>query len=275
VFAGRHITLTGASSGIGAALAQHFAAQGAILSLAGRNPERLDAVVTACRTRIPRGADPVERNAKASVTGSVVDVTNADMTSKWLAETEARCPIDIMIANAGIGGARAIAGPSGETLEAAHEIVATNVTGLLNSVIPIVPAMRARNQGQIVLVGSLAGYVGLPQSPVYAASKAAVQIYGDGLRRLLLNSGVGVTIVSPGFVETPMSQSLPMRPPFVWTVERAAERIATGIAKRKRDIAFPGYLRFGLRLVSLLPNAAADPLLNIVDRLSARTDRAS
>jgi short-subunit dehydrogenase len=121
--------------------------------------------------------------------------------------------------------------------------------------------MTARGAGHIAIIGSLAGYLGLPHAPAYSASKAAVRVYGEGLRRLLKPAGVRVTVVCPGFIETPMSASLPMPLPYVWPVEKAARRIVRAIARRKAEAAFPWQLVFAIRLTRLLPRPVADLLI--------------
>jgi short-subunit dehydrogenase len=246
----RHVLITGASSGIGAALARRYALEHCILSLFGRDPDRLEAVATACRP------------SAATVTLYVCDLRNADHTARCLLAADAGAPVDLLIANAGIGGAGALAGGVGETMEQARALVETNVLGVINTVTPLLPAMVSRGAGQVVLVGSIAGLMGLPYSPVYCAAKAAVHTYGEGLRRLLRASGVGVTVVCPGFVDTPMSASLPMSKPFLWTADRAAARIAAAINRKRRRLIFPWPLRWAAAAARLLPPALVDRLLS-------------
>jgi short-subunit dehydrogenase len=121
--------------------------------------------------------------------------------------------------------------------------------------------MVARGRGQIVLMGSLAGFVALPQSPVYSATKAAVHTYGEGLRRRLAASGVAVSVVAPGFVDTPMSASLETPRVFLWTAERAAVHIARGIDKRRRMLIFPWQLWLAIAAARLLPTSVIDRVL--------------
>jgi short-subunit dehydrogenase len=241
----RHVAITGASSGLGAALAQHYARLGAVLSLTGRNADRLNDIGASC-------------TASPSLDLEVLDVTDAMATRAWLLRRDALVPIDLLIANAGIGGddANIAEDDYGET---AARILATNVLGVVNTVTPMVPAFVARRRGQIAIMSSLAGYLGLPQAPAYSASKAAVRTYGDALRRLLAPHGVAVSVVCPGFVETPLTQGVTLRP--MWKLERAAETIVAGLSRGSRFIAFPFSVRFGARLLSLLPISLADRLL--------------
>jgi short-subunit dehydrogenase len=245
----RHVLITGASSGIGAALARRYARPGVRLSLTGRDPARLQQVSDACRSA---GADSQWHAA---------DITDADSTGGWITACDTLQPVDLLIANAGIGGSDVIAPDSGETLATAQKIVATNILGVVHTVIPLLPRFTARGKGHVVIVSSLAAYVGLPHSPLYSASKAAVRVYGHALRRLLAPGGVRVTVVSPGFVETPMSAGVPGTRPMLWSVERAAARIQRGIARGEREIAFPWPLALLARLADILPPAFVDSVL--------------
>jgi short-subunit dehydrogenase len=172
----------------------------------------------------------------------------------------------MVIANAGIGGEKVIAPIAGEPLTVAREIVETNILGVTNSVIPLLPRFVARGRGHVVIISSLAAYLGLPDAPLYSASKAAIRVYGHGLRRLLGPKGICVTVVCPGFVATPMSASLPGRPPFIWSAERAAARIVSGLERGKRDISFPWQLVALTRLAAALPPLLIDPLLHRMRR---------
>lgn len=254
----RHILLTGASSGIGAALARRYAGPGCRLTLLGRDDARLNAVAVACRDL-------------GAVAHSIrVDVCNQGEMRVAVTDAELASPLTHVIANAGIGGADAMAGPHGEASDVAARLVATNLMGVINTVLPALPGMIARRQGQITLTGSLAGLIGLPQSPIYCATKAAVRVYADGLRRQLKGTNVGVMLVSPGFVDTPMSQSLPFHPPGVWSDVRAAEKIARAADAGRADVAFPAYLALALRAGMLLPRPVVDVLVRMASPKAVR-----
>lgn len=257
----QHVVITGASSGLGAALAGLYAARGDSLTLSGRNLDRLREVADDCRT-LAAGLGEIAFDA--------ADVTDADGMRAWLEAADGRRPIDVLYANAGLGGSRVVVGAQGEDAATAAEIVATNLGGVLNTVIPVVPAMMRRGSGHIVLLASLAAYTGLPQSPVYSATKAAVRVYGEGLRRMLRGSGVRLSVVSPGFVDTPMSRSLSARPPGVWPADKAARRIVAGVERGKAEIAFPAYLRLLLRLGGAMPSPVADALMRAASRVAER-----
>lgn len=245
----RHILITGASSGIGAALARLYARPGVTLSLTGRNVERIEAVATAC---VARGA---------SVEGAVLDVVDAAAMAEWVLRRDASVPIDLVIANAGVGGSTAVGTHAGESPEDARLILNVNMLGVLNTLTPLIPALVRRGRGQIAIVSSMAGFLGLPHTPVYSASKAAAGIYGDALRRLLMPRGVRVSVVYPGYVETPMSDSLPFARPFLWSVEKAAKHIARELERGRKKIIFPRRLHLVIRFARLLPERWLDAIL--------------
>jgi len=248
----KHVVITGASSGIGAALAEAFAREGARLTLFGRNAERLEAVAGRCKTW---GVEPWLR---------VADVTDEAVMRHLLAVCDQETPIDIVIANAGIGGSDAMAATSGEDAGVVGDVLRTNVLGVTNTVAPLVSRFHTRKRGHIVIVSSLAGLIGLPDTPAYSASKAAVRTYGHALRRLFAGSGVKVTVVCPGFVETPMGANLPFRGPFTWSADRAAVYILRGLERGKREIIFPFPLALAMGLATYLPMSVADVILRRV-----------
>ena len=219
------------------------------MSLTGRDRARLREVSNGCR------------NAGAETEWQAADIADAETVGQWITDCDSRQPIDIVIANAGIGGASVVVPDTGETLAAAQQIVATNILGTVHTVLPLLPRLIARGKGHVVIMSSLAAYVGLPQAPLYSASKAAIRVYGQALRRLVAPRGVCVTIVCPGFVETPMSASVGGPRPFLWSAERAAERIARGIARGEREISFPWSLAMLARLADILPPGLVDSFL--------------
>jgi short-subunit dehydrogenase len=244
-----HVAITGASSGIGAALAHHYAGPGVTLALLARNRERLAQVAQECRTR------------GAVVETVIGDVADPEAMAAWIAACEARAPLDLLIANAGIGGFAALADGPGEAAGKTAAIMATNMLGVANCVAPLLPRMIARRAGQIAIVSSLAGLVGLPQAPGYSASKAALGAYGDALRRQALPHGVRVSVIYPGFVETPMSRGIPHRGLFLWSAERAAAHIAARLARGQGQIIFPWQLHIAVWAARALPHGFADAIL--------------
>lgn len=232
-----HVLITGASSGIGAALARHYAAPGRVLSLHGRDAARLAAVATEAEA------------AGAEVATALGDVRDRATLAAWLEARDAAQPLDLVIANAGVSG------------RPAEETIAVNVLGVINTIEPILPAMRERRHGTVAIISSLAAWRGLPTAPAYGASKAAVRLWGEGLRARLRPSGIRVCVVCPGFVATPLVQANPFPMPLLMDADRAARRIARGLARGRARIAFPLRLYALIRLIAALPPAWTDPFL--------------
>jgi len=248
----RHIVITGASAGIGRALAIAYAAPGRVLGLVGRDTERLEACADACRAR------------GAQVVTAQVDVRDAAAMQAWLCQFDDAYSIDLLIANAGVASTLSSA-RDWENLDRTSAIVDTNFYGAMHAVLPVMERMRPRRRGQVVLVSSLAAIRGMAISPAYCASKAALKAYGDSVRPLLARDGIRLSVVMPGFVKTAMSDVFPGDKPFLWSAERAAAYIRRRLDAGRSEIAFPGLLAFGMRLLTLLPAALADAIL---DRLS-------
>lgn len=244
----RSILITGASSGIGAALAEAYAGPQVQLALCGRDAARLAAVAGRCRVR---GATVVE---------ACVDVTDAAALADWATAAEAAAPVDLAIANAGVQGGL-WRGGEGETRDEVERVMRVNFSGVCNTVYAVLPGMRSRRHGRIALIGSLAGLRGLPVSPGYCASKAAVQVYGEALRAWLAGEGIAVSVVLPGFVETRLSRTVSGAKPLVMTAERAARIIRRGLERGRPQIAFPVAGRIAVELLRLLPPRLGDSLL--------------
>ena len=242
----RSILITGASSGLGEALAKAYAGPGVTVALSGRDGRRLEAVAEACRA------------LGAEATAAVVDVTEPGAMSRWIEAADDARPLDLVIANAGISaGTGATDDPEAQALA----IFAVNLTGVLNTVHPVLSRMRARRSGQIGLVSSVAAFRGLPGSPAYAASKAAVRIYGEGLRGWLAEDGVRVSVICPGFFDSRMTAANRYPMPLIMPAERAAAIVKRGLARDKARIAFPWPMYFLAWLFGALPPAWTDSLL--------------
>ncbi len=244
-----HALITGASSGIGAALAVALARRGYELTLMGRSGDRLASVAERCRA------------AGARTSCIACDVRDEQAMAVALRQADERSPLGMVVANAGVGGASVLARDGQEPASLARDIVGVNLLGVINTIAPMQQPFIERRRGTFVLVSSMAAFEGLADAPAYAASKAAVRIYGHGLRRLLGPHGIRVSVLTPGFVATPMSGSLPLSPPFLWSVERAVGRILRGLDRNEPEIAFPWQLRAGLALARMLPVRAVDYLM--------------
>jgi len=242
------ILITGASGGIGAALARSYAAPGIALALTGRNAERLRAVAQACAS------------TGAEVETALLDVTDEPGLATWIEAIDRAHPLDLVFANAGITGGPAPDG-SGESLAELRRMMRVNFDGACNTIHSVIPAMRRRRRGQIVLMSSLAALRGLPYFPAYCASKAALKIYGEALGTWLRGEGIEVSVVLPGFVETSMARRLHGPKPFQVTAERAARLIRRRLARGRRVVAFPFLPVLGARLLAAMPTFLADAVL--------------
>jgi short-subunit dehydrogenase len=242
----RSILITGASSGIGTALARAYAEPGIRLVLGGRDATRLEAAAAACRA------------AGAEVDAEIHDVLDRAGMERWVAAADEARPLDLVIANAGISGGT---GGGTEPAEQVRRIMAINVDGALNTVLPAIPRLVARRHGQIALVSSLAGYRGMPGAPAYCASKAALKVFGEGLRGELAADGVGVSVVCPGYIDTPMTKRNRFPMPLLMDADRAARIIKRGLARNKARIAFPWPMAALVWLLQALPPGLIDRAL--------------
>lgn len=236
----RNIVITGASSGIGHALALEYAAPGVVLALFGRDAARLEICAQACRAK----------GARAEIFAT--DVMDRAAMAAGLRDFDARNSVDLVIANAGISSG-SLPGGGNETSDAALKVIQVNVLGTLHTILPLLPAMRARGRGQIAIMGSLAARPGLPSSPAYSASKAAVETYGSALAGAVADDGVRVSVISPGFVTSPMSDRVTGPRPFLMSAPRAAGIIRQGLDRGRAHIRFPWPLALAAGFAALLP----------------------
>ena len=238
----RHVLITGASSGIGEALALAYAKPGVHLSLSGRDSARLAATAKGCRERA------------ADVHETVVDVTDQAAMAAWITRRDQTAPLDLVVANAGVSGGM------GETSDHTRRIFGVNLDGVLNTVLPAMDLMRPRQRGHIALISSLAAFRGVGGAPAYSGSKAAVRVWGEGLRAALAPEGIGVTVVCPGFVVSRMTAINKFPMPFLMDADRAARIIQAGIARNKGRIAFPWPTWAAVWLLAVLPDRWAGAL---------------
>ena len=244
----KSVLITGASSGIGRALALAYAQPGIFLSLTGRDRERL------------AGTASVARAQGAVVAAKPLDVRDQRAMAQWITDEDERHPIDLVIANAGITtGLRS--GQIAEDPAAVRAILAINLIGVLNTVEPLIAPMCARGRGKIAFIGSIAGIRGLPYAPAYCATKAAVHAYSESLRGRLAASGVEVSLVIPGFVTTPLNDSIAAIKPLEISDAKAAAIIRRGLDKGKSVVAFPKPLYLFAALARVLPDWVVDKVL--------------
>lgn len=247
------ILITGASSGIGAALARTYAAPGNYLILWGRDEERLNATAEQCRAR------------GAALEAACFDLADFGRLAENLEAADLRKPLDLAIFNAGLGG-------SLPQDCAAHEVNAAERMASVNFTAPVVGAnllgarMAKRGRGQIVLVGSVAERLPLPMAPVYAGTKAGLALFAEAFGLRLAKYGVGVTLVSPGFVDTPMSRSLKEPRPFLIGADDAAAIIARKIERGARRIVVPWQFAVIRAIASLLPRSIIRAVLSQLSR---------
>lgn len=244
----RVVILTGASSGLGAGLAEAYAAPAVTLGLLGRDRGRLAATARRCEAK----------GAKVSV--AAIDVADAGAMAAWLGDFDRAQPVDLLVANAGTSAGPEPESPS-EGVDSAARQIGVNLLGAINTVEPLLPAMCGRGCGRVALVSSIAAYRGLPDSPGYCASKAGLRAYAEALRPRLAPRGVGVTIVCPGFFASPMTDRFEGPTPFLASVETAARKVKRAIDRGRRRSAFPWPLVFGLRFCDLAPAVVGDLIL--------------
>lgn len=240
------IVITGASSGLGEGLAEAYAAPGRVLLLTGRNEQRLHAVVAACEAR------------GAQVVPALVDVSDREAMERMLTDFDREHPIDLLIANAGIGygtGRYLMERP-----EHTHELSMINIIGVSNTVMPVINRMAARGRGQIALMASVAGFAAITQSPSYAATKAYVKHWGEALYGRLKPFGVEVTTICPGFVKSAMTDANRFSMPFLMDRDRATDIMVRGLAAGRSRVAFPWPVTWAAGLLGTLPSFIATRL---------------
>lgn len=239
-WADRVAVVTGASSGIGRELARRIAAEGGRVGLIARRAAELEAlrqeIVAAGGTAVVAPADVTDRGQ--------VEAALADVRSQL-------GPLDLVIANAGVGGGTHVAPPNLDQIE---RIIRVNFLGVVYTLGAALPEMLARGRGHLVAVSSLAGYAGLPGQSAYCASKAAVNVFLDGLRTQLHGSGVRVTTICPGFVRTPLTARNDFPMPLLMDVGEAADHILWAIRRGRRVYNFPRRLYLLVRLSRWLPD---------------------
>jgi short-subunit dehydrogenase len=229
--------ITGASTGIGRGLALKLARDGVRVAASARSADRLNELAQKEAGILPVPLDVTDRVAVAAAHRHVLATFGA---------------VDLAVLNAGVWHPMAASAYDAERVALSMNV---NYLGIANALEPIIPSMIAAGRGHIALVASVAGYRGLPKAAAYAPSKAAVISLAEILRLELSRHGITVTLVNPGFVETPMTAVNEFPMPYMIKAEDAADRILKGLARGKFEVAFPWQLVTMLKLLRLMPNS--------------------
>lgn len=240
----KNILITGASSGIGEALALYYAKQPETenIFICGRNEERLNMVKKNC-----------EKVGTAKIHAKILDVSDKIAVEKWITDAEETAYLNLVFANAGVATLE-------ETPKNIFNTFNINVMGVINTVTPAVELYKKRKDKNkiIAITASIAGYHGLPACPSYSASKACVKAYGEALRINLLPYNIQVNTICPGFIRSRITDKNTCPMPFFMEAEPATELIAKRIRKNVGLIAFPWPMRLATWLGSILPNCVSD-----------------
>ena len=242
------VFITGASSGIGRALAIELGRRGATVGLLARRADALRELVR-----------EVEQ-AGGRALALPADVRDAVAVRAAADELRARFErIDVLIANAGIALTAHITELRAEDV---NEVMSINVVGAANSVTAVLPEMVARGRGQLVAISSLSAYRGLPKSAVYCASKAALSAFFESVRVDLRGTGIDVTIIHPGFIKTPLTAGRKAQMPYLMELDEATKKIIHAIETRRRSYAFPWQLASIVRAAMLFPIPLYDKIVS-------------
>jgi short-subunit dehydrogenase len=240
----RTVMITGASSGIGRGLGAELSRRGAKVGLIARRGEALSELVREIESK----------NGKAiALPADVMDADSLRSAADRL--RSAFGPIDMLVANAGVAQSIDAAELKGRSVA---DVINVNVLGAANSVEAVVPEMVERGSGHLVVISSLAAYRGLPKSAAYCASKAAVSAFFESLRLDLQPRGIDVTIIHPGFINTPLTAGRQAQMPFLMELDDAVAKIISAIEKRKKSYAFPWQLASIVRAGMIMPNFMYD-----------------
>ena len=239
-YTGKVAVVTGASSGIGWAMAKILAAEGCRVGLVARREDSLQALAAEIAA------------AGGSATVAAADVADRGQVEAAVAKIrQALGPIDLLVANAGVGKPTTL---DPVNISEVETMIRVNLLGVIYAFTAVMPEMLARKSGQLVAVSSIAAYRGLPGESAYCASKAAVNVYLDGLRIHLRGTGVTVTTICPGFVKTPMTADATFPMPWVMEADNAARRIVRAIKAGRKVYNFPQRLHLLAKLSRWLPD---------------------
>lgn len=241
--------ITGASTGLGRELALRLAREGVRVAISARSAEKLDALAGGSANFLPVPLDVTDRAAVAEAYRRIVAAFGS---------------LDLAVLNAGVWHPM-----KASEYDAARALqsMEVNYFGIVNALEPLIPAMTAAGRGQLALVASVAGYRGLPMAAAYAPSKAAVISLAEVLRLELSRHGIVVSVVNPGFVETPMTAVNAFPMPYILKADDAADRIYRGLVSGRFEVAFPWQLTTILKALRIMPNRL---YLKVASRMAAR-----
>ena len=241
-FADKVVLITGASSGIGEALARNLADQKAKVGLMARRQDRLDELSQKIK------------DTGGQVATAAVDVTDREQTKAAIATLREQLgPVDLLVANAGLGKPTFV---DQSNIEEVEDMIRVNILGVIYCIEAVLPEMLQRKQGHLAAVSSLAAYKSLPGESGYCATKAAVSSYMEGLRIQLRDYGVNVTTICPGFITTEMTAQHDFKMPYLMDSDEAAKRIARALQRKVKVFNFPWQTTFLMKLTQWLPDWA-------------------
>lgn len=237
---GKRVWLIGASAGIGWTVAQSLYAQGALLTLSARN-------LTA-----------IETDAQLSQCQCIaMDISDTQSIASAIEQLDE--PLDVVMIFAGAYQAGALINHSHQAIQ---NTIATNLIGVIDCCHQLLPKLIAQQHGHLVLVGSSAAYLPMPNASVYGASKAGLRYFAQSLYTECRADKIAVSLVSPGFVKTRLTDQNAFSMPSILSTEQASEGLLSGLAKGKFDIAFPWGFTLTLKLINALPWRLRQVILN-------------
>jgi short-subunit dehydrogenase len=228
--------IIGASSGLGAALAELLDGRVSNVAISARSADKLDALQAASKTM---AAFPLDVTDEAAVAECYRQIESKDG------------PVDLVVISSGTWDVVTPPDLDPHVFKKAMEV---NFMGVINVLAKVVPDMMKRGKGQIAIISSVAGYRGLPKAAAYGSTKAALINLAESLHPELAESGVTLSIVNPGFVDTPMTAVNDFPMPFLMPVDEAAERLLKGLERKYYEITFPRRFTWIMKLLRLLPN---------------------
>jgi short-subunit dehydrogenase len=242
-----HILITGASSGIGEALAVEMASRGLAVGLIARREPQLTEL---CERIESQGG---------TAAWATADVTDLNGLVAAIQSIETKLgPTSILVANAGISGRSPASDPD---LARIQKVMDVNFNGAIHATKAVLPHMLSQKSGHLVVISSVAGFRGLPKSSAYSSSKAAISTYWESLRVEVQPHGIAATTINPGYIKTPLTDKNQHPMPFIISAEKAAKIMANGILARRKVITFPWRMRWVMRLMRFLPVWLYDRLM--------------